>query len=220
MKEFQTHIDFYRVYAQMHFSKLLTESNWGNKALATKYLTKYWLGENEYLNRWKPIQDKIFYSNKNLPDLVFRPNFEILAYRGGCLFIEEDFIQLQKAMKELADDYFVIIQISQDFTEGEPMFRMKFPVNITWEELTSGNYISAVLLEMSYNEYFIFSESGNWGRYSANDYKYPVDIIGFKPDLAPFFRKQFPYQNENHIEVMSNLPDIYQKKLNLLNKLF
>lgn len=218
MQEFQSHLDFYRVHPQMHFSKLLTESNWGNKALATKYMTKYWLNEHEYLNMWKPIQDKIFFNNKNLPDMVYRPSFEIIASIGGCLFIKDDFIRLQKTMKLLSNKYFVIIQISQDFTVGEPMFRMKFPVNITWEELTNGNYISAILLEMNHNEYFVFSESGNWGRYSANDYKYPVDIIGFKPDLTPIFRKQFPYQNENYIEVMSNLPDIYIKKLNQLTK--
>ncbi len=214
MKEYIRHINEYLNYWQSSFSKLVPENRWGNKKLAEEYLHKYWLSEHEYLSVWKPIQDKIFLNNKNLPDMVYRPRFEVIASRGGCLFVEEDFIQLQKAMKELSDDYFVIIQISQDFTDGEPMFRMKFPVDITWEELTSGNYISAVLLEMSYNEYFVFSESGNWGRYSANDYKYPVDIIGFKPDLASIFRKQFPQQNEYHIEVMSNLPEIYIKHLN------
>ena len=88
----------------------------------------------------------------------------MIALRGGNLFVEEDFLQLQKAMQEVGEEYFVIIQHSQEFTDGEPMFRMKFPVNITWEELTSGNYISAVLLEMSYNEYFVFGKSGNISR--------------------------------------------------------
>ena len=46
-------------------------------------------------------------------------------------------------MQEVGEEYFVVIQHSQDFTEGEPMFRMKFPVNISWEELTKRKlYIS------------------------------------------------------------------------------
>lgn len=73
--------------------------------------------------------------------------------------------------------------ILQEFTDGEPMFRMKFPVNITWEELTSGNYISAVLLEMSYNEYFVFGNSGSYGKYSANDYEHPMDMNSLEDKL-------------------------------------
>ena len=51
----------------------------------------------------------------------------MIVLRGGCLFLEEDFKQLQKAMQEFGEEYFVIIQYSQEFTDKEPMFRMKFP---------------------------------------------------------------------------------------------
>ncbi|WP_332737815.1 hypothetical protein [Flavihumibacter sp.] len=209
MKEYDKHLSFYNVYAHMHFSRLVPENNWGNKELAVKYLQKYWLSEHEYLCVWKPIQDKIFVQGKSLPDLVYNPECEVIALRGGCLFIEEDFRQLQKAMEALGEKYFVIIQHSQDFTKGEPMFRMKFPVNITWEELTSGNYISAVLLEMSYNEYFVFGAKGNWGKYSANDYEYPLDIIGFKPELALVFKENFFQTKEEQEEIQEWLPQNY-----------
>ncbi|HEV2830341.1 MAG TPA: hypothetical protein VGW31_00045, partial [Hanamia sp.] len=99
-------------------------------------------------------------------------------------------------------------------TEGEPMFRMKFPVNITWKELTSGNYISAVLLEMGYNAYFVFSGSGNWGKYSANDYDYPLDIIGFKPELAPIFQEYFKQPKEEREEIREWLPQEYKALIN------
>jgi len=210
MKEYDKHLSVYKVYAQMHFSKLVPEANWGDKELAEKYLQKYWLVEQEYLGFWKPIQHKIFVQGKSLPDLIYRPEFEIIALMGGCLFVEEDFLKLQKAMQEVGDEYFVIIQHSQDFTEGEPMFRMKFPVNITWEELTSGNYISAVLLEMSYNEYFVFGENGNWGKYSANDYEYPLDIIGFKLELAHIFQEHFKQSKEEREEIRELLPQEYK----------
>lgn len=211
MNEYDRHLSVYKVYAQMHFSKLVAEPNWGNGELAEKYLQKYWLTEQEYLSTWKPLQENIFIQGKNLPDIIYHPEFEIIALRGGCLFMEEDFLQLQKAMQEVGEEYFVIIQHSQDFTEGEPMFRMKFPVNISWEELTSGNYISAVFLEMSYNEYFVFGSKGNWGKYSANDYEYPLDIIGFEPELTPVFKEQFKQTKEEQEEVRAMLPQEYKE---------
>lgn len=211
MIEYIRHIEEYLNYWQADFSKLIPSDQWGDKKLAEEYLQKYWLPEQEYLSIWKPIQDKIFIQGKSLPDLVYRPEFEMIALRGGCLFLEEDFKQLQKAMQEVGEEYFVIVQHSQEFMEGEPMFRMKFPVNITWEEITSGNYISAVLFEMSYNEYFVFGKSGNYGKYSANDYEYPLDIIGFKPELAPIFQKHFKQSKEEQEEIWEWLPQKYKE---------
>jgi hypothetical protein len=211
MIEYIRHIDEYSNYGHSSFSALVPSDQWGDKKLAEEYLQKYWLAKEEYLNVWKPIQDKIFVQDKGLPELVYRAEFEMIALRGGCLFLEEDFKQLQKAMQEVGEEYFVIVQHSQDFTDGEPMFRMKFPVNITWEELTSGNYISAVLLEMSYNEYFVFGKSGNWGKYSANDYEYPLDIIGFKPELAHIFQEYFRQPKEEQEEIREWLPQEYKE---------
>jgi hypothetical protein len=210
MIEFRKHIEFYHLYKWAGFSRLVPSESWGNREFAEKYLRKYWLTEQEYLSTWKPILDNIFIQGKNLPEIIYHPEFEIIALRGGCLFLEDDFLQLQKVMQEVGEEYFVIIQHSQDYTEGEPMFRMKFPVNITWEELTSGNYISAVLLEMSYNEYFVFGSKGNWGKYSANDYKNPLDIICFKSELAHIFQEHFKQSKEEQEEIRELLPQEYK----------
>lgn len=209
--EYRKHLEYYtESYWFSTSSTLVPSDQWGDKKLAEEYLQKYWLAEQEYLSVWKPIQDKIFVQGKSLPDLVYCPEFEMIALRGGCLFLEEDFKQLQKAMQEIGEEHFVIIQHSQDFMDGEPMFRMKFPVSITWEELTSGNYISAVLFEMSYNEYFVFSENGNWGKYSANDYQYPLDIVGFEPKLAHIFQEHFRQPKEEQEEIREWLPQEYK----------
>ena len=210
MIEYINHINKYSDYGYSSFSKLVPSGQWGNKQIAKMYLHKYWLSEQEYLNTWKQIQDKIFYQDKGLPDLVCRSGFDMIALRGGCLFVEEDFKQLQNIMQEVGDSYFVIIQRSQEFTEGEPMFRMKYPVGITWDELVSGNYISAILFEMCYNEYFVFGECGNWGKYSANDYEYPLDIIGFKPELAHVFKKHLQQSKEEQEEILGWLPQKYK----------
>ncbi len=210
MIEYIRHIEEYYTYEHSSFSNLVPLENWGNKELAEKYLQKYWMPEQEYLRIWKPLQGKIFIEGKSLPDKMYHCGFEIIALRGGCLFLEEDFLQLQKVMQEVGEEYFVVIQHSQDFKEGEPMFRMMFPVNITWEEITSGNYISAVLLEMSYNEYFVFGSKGNWGKYSANDYENPLDIIGFKPELAHIFQEHFKHAKEEQEEIRELLPQEYK----------
>lgn len=215
MIEYKRHIDEYLNYAFSSFSKLVSLNQWGNKRLAESYLQKYWLREQEYLAIWKPIQDKIFFQNKNFPDLIYNNAFDVIILKSGCLFIEEDFNQLKAMMTEIGEKYFVIIQHSQEFTRGEPMFRMKFPVNISWEELVSGNYISSVLFEMPYNEYYVFGYTATWGKYSANDYNYPLDIIGFKPEFKPFFKRIFKQTKEDLEEVSRFLPLSY---LNLINK--
>lgn len=213
MKEYSRHLEEYSNYWQADFSKLIPSDQWGDKKLAEQYLQKYWLPEQEYLSVWKPIQNKIFLQGKGLPDLIYHPEFEMIALRGGCLFLEVDFKQLQRAIQEIGEEHFVIIQHSQEFTDGEPMFMMKFPVNITWEELTSGNYISAVLFEMSYNEYFVFGSKGNWGKYSANDFEKPLDIVGFKPELAAIFQEHFRQSEEEQEEVREWLPQEYKNRI-------
>ena len=213
MIEFAKHLEFYDNYWFGDFSKNISEPNWGNKEIAEIYLQKYWLAEDEYLRIWKPIQDDIFFQDKNLPELVYKAGFDMMALRGGCLFVEADFKQLKGVLQDIGEEYFVVIQHSQDFTESEPMFRMKFPVSITWEELTSGNYISAVLLEMSLNEYFVFGTKGNWAKYAANDYKNPLDILGFKPEIGAVFQNHFKQSKEEQEKIYTWLPEEYQKRI-------
>lgn len=206
MKEFQEHLEVYKSHWYQHFSRLIPSHEWGNNQLATDYLTKYWLPEEEYLEIWKPIQNKVFVKDKTLPDLIYYSDFELIIMNGGSLFIETDFILLQKCMKYIGEDYFVVIQTNQDSINGESGFRMKFPVNITWNELISGNYISAILLEMPINEYCVFGSGGSFGKYSANDYEKPLDIIGFKNELSLTFKEHFKQSKEEKVALLEWLP--------------
>lgn len=208
-KEYHEHLVYYIDHPQMYSSKFVPESVWGDKEAADIYLQKYWLPEEEYSNVWRPIQEEIFIFNKNFPEMVYKPGFEFFAIRGGALFAERDFNELQNAMQEIGEQYFVVIQHSQDFREGEPMFRMKFPVDIRWGELMSGNYISSVLLEMSANEYLVFGSNTNWGKYVASDYDYPLDIIGFTPALRYIFRKHIDQSEEALRELIDWVPYEY-----------
>jgi hypothetical protein len=210
MNEYKPHLNFFKEYAHMHFSKHVEEADWGKTDIAEEYLEKYWLSADEYFAIWKPIQDQVFQDN-SLPEMVFLPGFRLIALEGGCLFTEDDFVRLQKVMIELGEKHMIIIQHSQEFTSGEPMFRMKFPVDIAWDELMSGNYISAVLFEMTYNEYFVFGESGKWGKYSANDYDSPLDILGLKPELTQVFTASFQQPEEEKNQIKEMLPHSYRE---------
>ncbi len=180
LKEYNEHLAYYQNYKHSSYSALVPSDQWGDQQRAKAYLEKYWLTAHEYSTIWKPIQDCIFVSKEQASNCYFQPEFALIKLVGGCLFLEEDFKQLQKAMLTVGDSHFVVIQTSQDFAEGEPMFRMKFPVGISWGELMSGNYISAVLFEMNCNEYVVFGNSGKIGKYAASDQNHPQDIIGYK----------------------------------------
>lgn len=210
MTEYNRHLEEYANYWQADFSKLVPSEQWGNKKTAEEYMQKYWLPEEEYVRVWRPIQNDIFVQGKRLPNLIYNSQFEMIVLKGGCLFVQEDFIQLQKAMQKVGEQYFVVVQHSQEFTEDEPMFRMKFPVNITWEELISGNYISAVLLEMSYNNYYVFGQNGKWGKYAATDNKFPLNFIGFRSELNHLFNDCIKQSEKEQEEIRGWLPLEYR----------
>lgn len=90
---------------------------------------------------------------------------------------------------------------------------MSFPSDITWKEIMSGNFIATVLFDMCANEYFVFSESGKWGKYSANDYESPLDIIGFKSKYEHIFKKNFELATEEWEEIKDWLPKEYKDKI-------
>ena len=86
---------------------------------------------------------------------------------------------------------------------------MKYPAGISWDELTSGNFVSSVMIEMPHNEYFLFSESASWGRYAANDYENPLDVTGFKREHAAVFREKLCVSEADQREIAICLPPAY-----------
>lgn len=200
----------FQVYWFSSFSELVSHDLWGDKEIARKYLEKYWLSEDEYLNYWRPIQDKIFIDEHEFPENMFQLKFRLIFNWGGCLFDIEDFMKLQKVMKRMGEKYFVVILHSSDFEHWNHEFRMKFPVDITWEELINGNYISALFLEMSYNNYYVFGENGLWGRYTASDYFYPFDIYGVQNQCYNLFQEEFELSKKEYEDILTLLPPEYK----------
>ena len=86
---------------------------------------------------------------------------------------------------------------------------MRFPSDINWQELNSGNFVSSTLLESIHKEFFVFGESGLWGKYSANDYDFPLDIIGFKGVHEELFTEVFKQTEHELKNVKKHLPKEY-----------
>jgi len=130
------------------------------------------------------------------------------------LFEKEDFEKLQKCLIDIGETHFVIIENTFG-NHKKPFLRMKFPVNISWNELMNGNFISSILFEMFQNEYFVFSANDTWGKYAANDYEWPLDLIGFKEEYKTLFGKIFKVSNEEEQEIFSWLPSVYKQIVTL-----
>jgi len=197
--------------------------------ISEEYLKKYWLDERELQNYWQPLRDKIFCSKSScLPDVMFKENFELIVLMGGVIFTKNDFEALQNCMFKAGDKWFVVVEnkYTQPVITGNdgqvmvhPLLHFKFPIEITWKELLNGGLVSMELFETSYKEFFVFGNSAKWGKYAANEYwnaladpaGTPLDIIGFKPELAPIFREYFKQSKEDQEEIREWLPQKYKK---------
>lgn len=119
----------------------------------------YWLSNEEYKSKWEAVLEKIFINqNTALPELVFSEGFDLLVLEGGCLFVEEDFNKLQECILNVGDKFLFIIENDFGGNLTDPTFRLKFPSDINWQELNSGNFVSSTLLESIHKEFFVFGE--------------------------------------------------------------
>ena len=184
------------------------------------YLENYWLDIMEFNSYWLPIKNKIFNpDSKDLPKLMFNEGFELIVQKAGILFTKEEYFALQKCMKIAGDENFVVIEnkYARNTSSNYPHLRFKFSVNTTWKELNNGDedfsdISSYDLLLNPQKHFFVFGSNGNWGKYTANDYNdTPLDIIGFKPEVAPIFKEQFKQSKEEQKEIRKWLPPEYKK---------
>ena len=183
------------------------------ECLSRIYLRKYWLSEEEWQNYWVPLGDSIFCPDAfRLPDMMFQEGFILIAGLGGTPFGECDFLALQKCMREVGDKSFVMIENRnvREIGRGNnfPYLRFKFPVDLTWNELhNEGAKCYNISHEVTWapgKEYFIFGDSGLWGKYPASQYwdrsidlsGTPLDITGFKPELASIFKQNFCFDEQ------------------------
>ncbi|WP_373523284.1 hypothetical protein [Aquiflexum sp.] len=198
------------------------ELGFQDRDLSKPYLEKYWLDINEFNSFWHFVKNKIFNpDSKDLPELMFNKGFGLLAQKAGILFTKEEYYALQKCMKAAGDQFFVIIENKRtlhSIRSNHIRLRFNYPVNTTWNELCNDNEEHLTAEISSYDllinpqkHFFVFGDSGKWGKYTANAYDYtPLNIIGFKPELSSIFREQFKQQEDEQEEIREWLPQEYK----------
>ena len=174
-----------------------------------EYLEKYWLEKTELVNTWVKIKSTIFKGNyTSYPDGLLNDNFNIMIIKGGPLFGRDDFEQLRRCMKVTGDIYFVLLE---DYDEDNPPdnlppstglinwppLRFKFPADITFDEIMSGDFVSAEVFDCPVRDYFIFGDSGLWGIYAGDDFETPLQIIGFKKEYSGLFHRNIKISKED-----------------------
>ncbi|NMC37143.1 MAG: hypothetical protein GYA41_02335 [Bacteroidales bacterium] len=198
------------------FDKLINAYSFPDSIDLTKnYLQKYWLTEDEYLNKWKSIQTLIFSLSEVFPKMVFNSGIELLLLKGGLLFVKNEFETLRKCLRTTNDKYFIIIEDFDELKpphESGPLIRLKYPVDVTWEEINIGDGLSYELYQRPIRNYFVFGDSGNWGKYVANDYKYPLDIFGFQKEYASLFITNFKMTKKEEQEIKDWIPLDYKAR--------
>jgi hypothetical protein len=136
-----------------------------------------------------------------------------LIRRGGVLFDREEFLQLQRCMNHLGNREFAVVEVPGSAESDLPPFRLRFPVAVTWEQLNSGNFISAILLEMPYKEYFVFGDTPDWGRLSASEHWPPFSVLGFRADRRTAFVSEYGPDSIAPTELAPDVPQVYRKRL-------
>jgi hypothetical protein len=167
-------------------------------AKSVSYLSAYWLSEAEYVQKWKPIQDTIFeHVSVSPPAVRINEQLAVFSTVGGVLFTKEDFRKLAVCLKDLPDTNFAVVEdfdIDRPPHGSGPVLRLRYPKSIHWDEMcVAEEGISYELFGRPVRNYFVFGDSGLWGKYAANDWPNPRDYWAFDPAVTSQFLKVFDH---------------------------
>jgi len=196
---------------------------------ASVYFENYWLDQDEYFDKWVNIQNSIFDRRaSHLPYMIFNDGYELFPLVGGNIFIsEQDLKCLQYCMRQTGDSNFVVIQNPNLVIKETAVTRFKYKSDVSWQELFSGGILGSEHLQTVDKDYFVFGESGTWGRYVANSWIVPgrsignpINIMGFKGEFADLFRNKFEEVRLSEPEITPEillaewLPEGYRERVN------
>jgi hypothetical protein len=178
MKDYQSVLDRYA------FPKTYARSE--------TYLKSFWLTHSQYVSRIQAMRCAIFKEGVFTPDaFAFNENFNSYETVGGVLFVKDDYVQLQQCLTKTEDKTIFVIEdfdtANPPHTSGPP-FRMQYPKASTWQVIYPDEEgISYELFGRPVRNYFVFGDSGLWGKYAGSDWQDPVDIWAFSPEVEDVF---------------------------------
>jgi hypothetical protein len=181
MKDYQEQLNKYLDYPE-------------NRKQVEEYLEKFWLNKRELIDVWLKIKSRVFNTFfKTLPDPLYNKTFETIILKGGSVLPKDNFDAFLTCLRIVGDTSFIILEDYDDNNpphKSGPPFRFKYPINITIETIMSGADISKQVFLRPVRNYFVFGDSGQWGKYVGNDFEYPLEIIGFHNKYSSLFRSK------------------------------
>ena len=206
------HPDSWEVF---HLS--ITNRGSGNREKAQKYLEKYGMENTSYEDDWMELHNAIFDLSKQLPDIIFRKDFEYIFLLGGVMFEQKDFEQFKSCLQQIKERNIAVVQdtFGMSSDQKEHALKMNYPSSIRWDELMSGNFISVALFEAPENNFYIFGDNRSWGMYAANAYVdknvnpagTPIRIIGFASKYRAIFKGAFEIPEGEYCENVNYIPE-------------
>lgn len=140
---------------------------------AKVFLQKFAMDDELYQRLCVPVQQKIFkfpaptdYNvlSQEVSDL-FNSEATIFSYNSSPLFWKENFSLVKDIGKAFGEQFIFIIEDEGCEEDPQQAFKLRIPIETDWEELSDGGFISDVVLNMFHNNYYVFGDSGNWGRW-------------------------------------------------------
>lgn len=126
----------------------------------------------------------------------------------------DNFKEFLSCIRITGDRSFIILEDYDENNpphESGPPLRFKYPIDITMETIRSGADISKQLFRPVRN-FFVFGDSGQWGKYVGNDFIYPLEIIGFNRKYSHFFYSKLKIPQED-VEDLKRWTAFYGIKL-------
>lgn len=190
---------------------------------AERFLNRYAIDDDFKIRECKRCMEKVFvwptnklfYIESDSPQKLFIHSFHLFAHLSTPLFTKEHFKLIQDVGKAIGDKWLYIIE-ECDKRNDAIAFKLQFPIDVNWDELTDGGFISDVLLNMFHNNYFLFGDSGKWGRWCDYENSWmDYEIFGYHDEsMAVKAYKQWCSLTKEEYEVLqedSRMPNTLQR---------
>ena len=156
---------------------------------------------------FKVVDYQWFDIEKMSLDELFKDEFHVFISLSSPLFQEENFLMIQNIEIKHGGNYLYVIEEETCEEDKDVAIKLRIPIDISWQEMKNGGFISDILLNMPHNNYFVFGDSGNWGRWY--DYENPwrdYEVFGYKKETKEIleYRKVYSLATEEWDVLIKN----------------
>ncbi len=177
-----------------------------------EFLEKYSIDSIAFQNECKPIMKQVFkmdekqkYDMETMPiDALFYPDYCFFTYFSSHIFSKEDFLLIKDICRKYNEKFIYIIEREGCEDYPEAAFKLKIPVDISWESLNEGGCITDVIFHFMQNDYYVFGDSGCWGKWC--DYDNAIidyETFAYKWETEPIidYKKYFGISTEELLNI-------------------